>query len=53
MFLGATQVAFAYNTFGDHVLNGGVGNYGYSNRYYYVSVLQNHVYGELKKKSTV
>lgn len=37
MFLGATQVAFAYNTFGDHVLNGGVGNYGYSNRYYYVT----------------
>ncbi|NLK93651.1 MAG: matrixin family metalloprotease [Clostridiales bacterium] len=27
----------AYSTFSDYKLNGGVGNYGYSNRYYYVT----------------
>lgn len=26
-----------YHTFGDYTLNGGVGNYGYTNRYYWVS----------------
>jgi len=29
--------ASAYSTYSDYKLNGGVGNYGYSNRYYYVT----------------
>ncbi|WP_157629732.1 hypothetical protein [Clostridium cellulovorans] len=27
---------YAYNTFNNYKLNGGVGNYGYANRYYYI-----------------
>jgi len=29
--------ALAYETMNDHVLNGGVGNYGYNDRYYFVA----------------
>ncbi|MCJ7689435.1 MAG: Matrixin [Clostridiaceae bacterium] len=32
-----TTNAFAYVTINNHVLNGGVGNYGYSNRYYFIN----------------
>jgi len=27
----------AYNTLNDHVINGGVGDYGYTNRYYFIT----------------
>ena len=32
-----TANAFAYTTYSNHVLNGGVGNYGYTNRYYFIT----------------
>lgn len=35
MLISNTSTAYAYVTTG-YVLNGGVGNYGYTNRYYYV-----------------
>ncbi len=37
MLLSQSTVALAFTTFNNHVLNGGVGNYGYNNRYYYIT----------------
>ncbi len=33
----ANVFAADYYTFNNHVLNGGVGNYGYNNRYYFIT----------------
>lgn len=39
LFLSSSLSVFAadYYTFNDHVLNGGVGNYGVNNRYYFIT----------------
>lgn len=36
LLVGASVPAYAYNTFGGYTLNGGVGNYGYSTRNYWI-----------------
>lgn len=40
-----------YHTFGDYTLNGGVGNYGYTNRYYWVNSNFNSTYVTYIKKA--
>jgi hypothetical protein len=37
LLFACSSTAWAYNTFNDHVLNGGVGNYGANDRYYYIT----------------
>lgn len=36
LFIGASVPVYAYNTFCGYTLNGGVGNYGYSTRNYWI-----------------
>lgn len=36
LLIGASIPVYAYNTFGNYTLNGGVGNYGYSTRNYWI-----------------
>lgn len=37
LLLASAGVVLAYTTYNDHVLNGGVGNYGSNPRYYYIT----------------
>lgn len=37
ILLALSGTAWAFNTYNDHVLNGGVGNYGANPRYYYIT----------------
>ena len=41
------------HTFGDHTINGGVGNYGYTNRYYWIHNAFSSTYEAYIKKAVI
>jgi len=44
----SSSTAFAYVTLNNHTLNGGVGNYGYNNRYYYITSSASKFTGDIQ-----
>lgn len=47
LLLSQSVTAFAYETLNNHKLNGGVGNYGYSNRSYYITSSASNYYSAI------